>query len=206
MAALDLKANTDRFIVGLLVLAAALAAALFLWPTEEGGGGADSTAPVASGLGSCKGKDRVMVPAQKLTASLVPIQTVKRDGAVQLDPPPDPDEVGWWDASAKPGHLGGQSVITGHTVHDGAGALNNIGQVKKGQRIKVCHKGELSVFEATSIQTISKEDVARRAEALFGQQRDDARLVLLTCTDWVGPGNYRSNLFVFGKPLRTEPA
>lgn len=204
MALLDLKANTDRLIVGLLVLAAVLAAAvLFLDKDEEDSRGSDSAANVASGLQKCKGKDRLMIPAQKLTASLVPIETVKRNGEVHLDPPADPDQVGWWQSSSRPGHLGGQSVITGHTVHDGAGALNNIGRLKKGQRIKVCHKGELSVFAATRIETISKEDVAKRAKDLFGQHRDDARLVLLTCTDWIGPGNYKSNLFVFGRPLAT---
>lgn len=203
MALLDLKANTDRLIVGLLVLAAILAAAVFLLDKDDDSRGKDDPGATASGLGSCKGADRLMIPAQKLTASLVPIETVKRDGAVQLDPPADPDQVGWWQSSARPGHLGGQSVITGHTVHDGNGALNNIGSLKKGALIKVCHKGELSTFRATKIETISKEDVATRAESLFGQQRDDARLVLLTCTDWVGPGNYKSNLFVFGRPLRT---
>lgn len=204
MALLDLKANTDRLIVGLLVLAAILAAAVFfLNNKDEDSRGADDSKAPASGLASCKGKDRVMIPAQKLTAGMVDIQTVKRDGAVQLDPPKDPDLVGWWDQSAKAGYAVGQTLITGHTVHNGSGALNNIGKLKKGQLVKVCDDGELAVFRTTKVVEMTKEQVAQRAQQLFGQQRRDGRLVLVTCTDWIGPGNYRSNLIVFGKPVRT---
>lgn len=183
----------DRFVVGVIVAVVVLAVVgYFLTRDDED----DSEEPAAAPI-SCTGQDRLVVPSQKLTARMLPLTL---DGEA-LNPPDDPAQVGWWRDSARPGRRNGQTLVTGHTVHSGEGALNNIGALKRGQRIKVCFRGKLVTYRTTRVVEMSKEQVAARAQALFGQQRKDGRLVLVTCTDWVGPGDYRSNLIVFGMPI-----
>ena len=42
------------------------------------------------------------------------------------------------------------------------------------------------VYRTTKVVTWSKPELAERSVALFGQQRKDDRLVLITCTGWTG--------------------
>ena len=73
---------------------------------------------------------RLVVPSLHLKAPVVPV-ALGSDAV--LDPPRDPQQVGWWDASARPGAPDGQTVITGHTVHTGGGAMDRIGRLERGQ-------------------------------------------------------------------------
>lgn len=140
---------------------------------------------------------RLVVPALRIDAPVVPVGL--STGAV-LDPPSDPEQVGWWSGSARPGSPQGQTVIAGHTVHTGGGAMDRIGRLHRGQFVEVVtHRGTLR-YRVDRVRVLGKERLARRAVALFGQRHGAGRLVLVTCTGWNG-SYYPSNVVVFGHPL-----
>jgi len=120
----------------------------------------------------------LIVPEIALRAPIVPIE-IRSDGV--LDPPSDVHEVGWWKRSAKPGSPSGQTLVTGHTVHTGGGALEHLDRFRPGQRIRVGGH----VYTVRSNRTLDKDLVAQRAGRLF-RQSGPARLVMVTCTDWDG--------------------
>ena len=140
---------------------------------------------------------RLVVPSLKIRAAILPIEVNQQQ---VLDPPADPSEVGWWQRSARPGAQRGQTVLTGHTVHTGGGVMDNLGKLRKGQHVKVVTPKGAMIYKATRIVTWSKAELAKRSVRLFGQKRDDLRLVLITCTDWNG-SSYDSNVVVFADPL-----
>lgn len=141
-----------------------------------------------------KGADALIVPSIGLQAPVIPIAM---EGNI-LSPPDDTDIVGWWRTSAEPGARRGQTVVTGHTVHTGGGVMNRLGTVERGARVRIRDEHRLVDYRATKVVVYSKAELAENAQALFGQQRRDGRLVLVTCTDWDG-SDYQSNIVVFAK-------
>lgn len=140
---------------------------------------------------------KLTVPSMGIAAPIVPV-ALSSDAV--LDPPNDPVQVGWWDASALPGAQRGQTVITGHTVHTGGGAMDQIGEVKRDRVVNVVTEKGLMRYRVQRTVVLSRAQVAEQAPELFGQDRTGGRLVLITCTDWNG-SYYESNVVVFGRPL-----
>ncbi|WGL51924.1 class F sortase [Nocardioides sp. BP30] len=131
-----------------------------------------------------------------------PIVSIAMSSRRVLTPPSNPRDVGWWDASAKPGSATGQTIIAGHTVHTGGGEFDHLGTMKKGARIEIVRKRRTDHYVATKVFTLSKQQVSARARQLFGQDRAKNRLVLITCGDWTGH-EYLTNVFVYAKPVRS---
>jgi sortase (surface protein transpeptidase) len=122
-----------------------------------------------------------------------------------LSPPEVVKEVGWWRRSAKPGSPTGQTLLTGHTVHNGGGSMDRLGEMRPGELIQIrTPRGTLD-YEATKVFVYTREKVAQHADDLFGQKRAHNRLVLVTCTGWTGH-DYTSNIIVFAKPLGVRQA
>ena len=117
-------------------------------------------------------------------------------------PPSDTQLVGWWQRSAEPGARHGQTVITGHTVHAGGGVMNRLGELGTGDVIRLRDNDKVVEYRVTDIATLSTAEVAEHAVPLFGQDREQGRLVLVTCTDWVD-GDYLSNIVVVADPVRS---
>ncbi|HET8560028.1 MAG TPA: class F sortase [Marmoricola sp.] len=140
---------------------------------------------------------RLVVPSLRIDAPVVPVAL--SPGAV-LDPPRDPQQVGWWSASARPGSPQGQTVITGHTVHTGGGAMDRIGRLHRGQFVEVVTRRGTMRYRVDRVRVLGKDRLAQRAVALFGQRHGAGRLVLVTCTGWNG-SYYPSNVVVVGRPL-----
>jgi LPXTG-site transpeptidase (sortase) family protein len=138
---------------------------------------------------------RLIVPAIDLRARVVPIE-VDPDGV--LFPPDDVDEVGWWRRSAEPGSNGGQTLMAGHTVSEGHGVMDDLGKLRTGDAVRVRTSEGTIRYETTGKTVYSRAELAAKAKRLFGQDRDDNRLVLITCTDWDGDV-YRSNVVVFAE-------
>lgn len=155
-------------------------------------------APVIDSPVDPGGKDVLYVPSLDL---LAPIVDIEMDMDAVLSPPPDPDIVGWWQRSARPGARSGQTVITGHTVHSGDGVMDDLGKLVPGDVVRVRNKNKVTEYRVTDNQTLSAEEVAENAEMLFGQDREEGRLVLVTCTDYVD-GNYLSNIIVVADVVR----
>jgi len=163
----------------LATLAAALVVAGFAWP-----GGGEAAVPPGAPI-------HLRMPGAHTNAKVVPI----RLAGATLDPPRNYTEVGWWRGSAKPGADHGQTVITGHTVHTGGGSMNRLDRLKPAQEVDVMTRKGTFQYEVDSVDVLSRAQVARRAEALFGQDHGNGRLVLVTCTDWNGQ-DYESNIVV----------
>jgi LPXTG-site transpeptidase (sortase) family protein len=107
--------------------------------------------------------------------------------------------VGWWSGGAQPGAKSGSAIITGHTVHAGGGAFDNLGKLVPGDVVQLStSRGPLKYGVAT-VTTYRKATLARRAAQLF-DQRVRGRLVLVTCEDWNGQV-YLSNVVVVALPM-----
>lgn len=183
----------------MLLLAAALVVVGLVLPSGQNGGHGrhNRSRPVAA-VAAIGAPDHLVLPSVGIDAPVVPIET-STDGV--LSPPADVDTVGWWQRSAEPGARAGQVLVTGHTVHDGDGAMDAMGRVRAGDRVRLRSGRQTAIYRATAVEVYSRAEVAEQARKLFGQDRGRGRLVLVTCTDWNGE-DYESNIIVFADPVR----
>lgn len=137
----------------------------------------------------------VVVPALGVTAPVTPIRTV--DGV--LTPPSDPQQVGWWSGGARAGASEGAAVVTGHTVHTGGGAFDDLETLSPGDRVVVRSGAKALAYRVGTVEVLSRDELARRSADVFGRT-GAGRLVLITCEDWDGTG-YRSNVVVTAQPV-----
>jgi LPXTG-site transpeptidase (sortase) family protein len=135
----------------------------------------------------------LVVPRLGVDAPVVPIGVV--DGV--LLPPDDPQTLGWWDQGAKPGAVRGGALITGHTVHTGGGAFDDLETLRKGDLVRVRTTGGTIEYAVSGVTIYRKGRLARDAQRVFSQT-GPGRLVLITCEDWNGSG-YDSNAIVFAE-------
>jgi LPXTG-site transpeptidase (sortase) family protein len=137
---------------------------------------------------------RVSVPSLGVSARVLGIRA--RGGA--LIPPSDPRLVGWWSAGARPGAATGSAVITGHTVHDGGGAFDDLDQLTAGDAVMVTTGRGTIDYVVSSVTIYRKKALATQAAQVFNQSVP-GRLVLVTCEDWDGTA-YLSNAVVIANP------
>ncbi|WP_344167430.1 class F sortase [Kribbella lupini] len=138
---------------------------------------------------------RISLGQLGITAPVVPI---KADGG-ELTPPSDPTTVGWWSAGARPGAARGSAVITGHTVHDGGGAFDDLDRLTTGSIVTVTTSRGVLRYQVSGVTTYRKRTLAAAAGRLF-DQRGEGRLVLVTCEDWNGEV-YLSNVVVVARRI-----
>jgi LPXTG-site transpeptidase (sortase) family protein len=137
---------------------------------------------------------RVVIERLRMDAPIVPISTT---GDV-LIPPSDPQLLGWWSAGAQTGAPRGSALVTGHTVHTGGGAMDNLERLRTGDRVTVYTERGIIPYDVRSVEVFGKGSVARHAQRLFSQEVR-GRLVLITCEDWDGT-RYLSNVVVVATP------
>ncbi|WP_234412551.1 class F sortase [Nocardioides sediminis] len=136
----------------------------------------------------------VVVEALAIDVPVLPIESQGR----ALEPPSDPQVLGWWSDGARPGSVRGSALVTGHTVHDGGGALDDLETLRAGAVVRVrTDRGSIR-YVVDSVRVLDKDTIARQAPQLFSQQVH-GRLVLVTCEGWDGTG-YRSNVVVTATP------
>lgn len=138
---------------------------------------------------------RVVIPALDVDSAVLP---VKAPGGT-LIPPSDPQQLGWWAAGARPGAHLGSALITGHTVHTGGGALDDLETLDRGDRVTVRTDRGVVRYAVQRVAVYSKGAIADHAQRLFSQDVR-GRLVLVTCEDWDGT-RYLSNAVVIAKPV-----
>lgn len=137
---------------------------------------------------------RVVIPPLDVDAAVVPV----RAPGGTLIPPSDPQQLGWWAAGARPGDRRGSALVTGHTVHTGGGALDDLETLRRGDRLTVVTDGGRIRYAVRSVAVYAKGSLAKQAERLFSQEVP-GRLVLITCEDWDG-SRYLSNVVVTATP------
>lgn len=152
-----------------------------------------ATSPPAVPAKATGRPNRLLVPSLGVNAPVIDIGVV--DGV--LLPPGDPQTLGWWAAGAQPGALRGGALITGHTVHTGGGAFDDLDTLRKGDRVAVRTDKGLIRYVVSGVTIYRKQSLARDAEKVFSQTVP-GRLVLITCEDWNGSG-YDSNAIVFAE-------
>jgi LPXTG-site transpeptidase (sortase) family protein len=133
---------------------------------------------------------RLLVPSLHVDAPVIPISA---PGGVLL-PPGDPQTLGWWSAGARPGAATGGALITGHTVHTGGGAFDDLDTMKPGEVVRVRTPSGTLDYAVSQVTIYRKSTLARDAERIFSQTVP-GRLVLITCEDWNGT-DYDSNAVV----------
>lgn len=138
---------------------------------------------------------RLVVPALHVDAPVVPIGA---PGGV-LTPPSDPQMLGWWKDGAVAGAAQGGALVTGHTVHTGGGAFDDLETLRAGDRVDVRTGRGTIGYAVTGVTIYRKATLARDAARVF-RQSGPGRLVLVTCEDWNGT-TYLSNAVVFADPL-----
>ncbi len=137
---------------------------------------------------------RLLIPALDVASPVLP---VKATGGT-LVPPSDPQQLGWWADGARPGAERGSALVTGHTVHTGGGALDDLETLDRGDRVVVRTDRGRIAYAVRKVTVYSKGSVADHAERLFSQEVP-GRLVLVTCEDWDG-ARYLSNVVVVAAP------
>ena len=142
---------------------------------------------------------RVVIPRLAVDAPVVPI----RAPGGTLVPPSDPQQLGWWAGGARPGDARGSALVTGHTVHTGGGALDDLETLARGDAVRVRTAHRWIRYAVRSVRIYGKGSVARDASRLFSQ-RVPGRLVLITCEDWDG-AQYLSNVVVTADPTGGRP-
>ena len=138
--------------------------------------------------------DTVVLPSLDVRADVTPIVT--QDGA--LTPPSDPLDVGWWSGGSRPGAGTGAAVITGHTVHTGGGAFDDLEELATGDRVLVLSGDTTVAYDVATVEVLSRAELARESTDVFARS-GPGRLVLITCEDWDGTA-YRSNVVVTARP------
>lgn len=139
----------------------------------------------------------LLVPSVDIEAPVVPV-ALSEDRV--LDPPQDVVDVGWWDRSAQPGSETGSTVIAGHSVHTGGGALDPLRGVRRGAVVDVRTAEGTMRYLVQRKKVYDKDELAVNAVSIFGQESGRGRLVLVSCTDWDGDG-YASNVVVYAVAL-----
>lgn len=145
---------------------------------------------------------RLRIPSLQVSADVVPI-SLGTDAV--LEPPTDAAEVGWWDGSALPGARDGRVVITGHTLAQGGGALDELVDLRRGEILLTTATGTRR-YRVTDRIVADYTTVARRARDIFGQgdsSPEGARLILVSCTDYNGQV-YESNVIVVAEPVQAR--
>lgn len=138
---------------------------------------------------------RVIIPVQQINVPVIPIEA---PGGV-LVPPSNPQELGWWAQGAEPGSMKGSALITGHTVHTGGGALDNLSDLRVGNKVFVLTDHGRVTYRVVHVVDFTKGRLADEAQRLFSQEAR-GRLVLITCSDWNGV-QYLSNTVVTAIPV-----
>jgi len=171
------------------------------WPAPSGASQVVSTQVVPKELPTDAATRRVAqfrlrFAVLGIDATVVPIRTAGR----VLTPPADPSRLGWWRGGARPGAAGGTLLVTGHTVHDGVGALDDLGRALVDDRVTVSGGGHRVTYRVVEVLVLTRAQLARRAAGLF-DVHGPHRLVLVTCESWDGAG-YDGNVVVVAEPMR----
>lgn len=173
------------------VLSVGLILASFVWPE-----------PAAPDLSSQKllpsgAPRKLVIPEKGVDAEVIPIAV--KDGI--LDPPQDFRQVGWWEGSAIAGPSG-LTVITGHTVHTGDGAMDLVPDLGENHEIDIVTDKQVLIYTVTHKETLTREQVQQQSKELFAPGPDN--LMLITCTDYNGT-DYTENILVWAQLVSSRP-
>ena len=123
----------------------------------------------------------LQLPALGVTAPVVPVVSLNHE----LVPPSDYTTVGWWEDGVAPGAATGTTVIIGHTVHTGGGALDNLGDMHPGDLVIVDRPRHDLAYRVAAVRTYVKASFGLHAGQILSQS-GPGRLAIVTCGDYNG--------------------
>lgn len=167
-------------------------AAMYLLPSAARGPAVSAPPGRLAAAGAPR---RVVVPTLGVDARVVPIS----GSSGTLLPPADARTIGWWREGQVPGAARGSAVLTGHTVHTGGGAFDDLGRLRPPAGVLVRTDGGWIRYAVTSTTTYRKGRLAEQAATLFARS-GPGRLVLVTCSHFDGR-EYRANTVVTAAPV-----
>jgi LPXTG-site transpeptidase (sortase) family protein len=138
---------------------------------------------------------RLRTAALGVDARVVPVDDV----AGVLQPPDDPQQIGWWRSGARPGDGEGRVLVTGHTVHTGGGAFDGLERLARGDVVEVRTPAGVRSYRVRSTRYLTIERFAARAARLLRQDGPEM-LVLVTCDGWDGV-TYEGSTVVVATPV-----
>jgi hypothetical protein len=116
-----------------------------------------------------------------------------------LQPPSDPTVLGRWTGGAAIGADHGRALVTGHSVHDGYGAMDDLRSLRRRDVVLVRTPHGLQRQVVAHVRVLTKPDLVAASSRLF-RQDGPGRLVLITCTGWNGT-TYPWNVVVVARPV-----
>ncbi len=142
--------------------------------------------------------DRIQIETIGIDAPLAAVG-VSRDGQMQL--PPDPRVLGWYEFSPLPGATSGSSVLAGHldSKEFGLGPLVRLRELGPGDDISIeLANGDVATYAVTSLQRFARRSLP---PALFNRS-GPAVLHIITCGGEYDArrGGYQQNLVVTAVP------
>jgi len=99
----------------------------------------------------------------------------------------------------RPGARHGTTILTGHTVHTGGGALDNLADTEAGDRVIIERPHRDLNYPVSSVTVYRKGTFGQKAADIFNQG-GPGRIAIVTCGDWNGE-IYLSNVVV----MATQP-
>ena len=155
--------------------------------------------PAAVRLAAAPAPRRLRLPRQRIDAAVQPVSV---DAGGALGVPDDPQQLGWWTGSARPGAASGSVVLDGHvdSAERGLGALFRLREAQLGEEISV-ENASGTTTRYTVVARRSYAKTALPAAEIFAQDTRP-RLVLITCGGRFDPAtrHYADNVVVYAVP------
>jgi LPXTG-site transpeptidase (sortase) family protein len=146
---------------------------------------------------------RVVIGGIGVDAPLT-VRGVDENGDMEV--PSDPEDVAWYDFSARPGE-GGNVVLSGHVDYRGYGpaVLARLDELERGDMVEL-HAADGSIFRYGVTVTVSYEAESAPAEQIVGPTARET-VTLITCGGRFdqAAGQYSHRLIVRAERLSGEP-
>jgi LPXTG-site transpeptidase (sortase) family protein len=144
--------------------------------TPSWGSSSPSAAAASKGV-----PERLAIPRLDVDAEVLALGTAA-DGSQEV--PTRLDATAWWSDGGKPGGSG-NTVIVGHTSSKSAGVFDELGALRRGDRVTVRARHGSVDYVVTKTSEVRVEKFPTVSESIYSETGPSG-LVLMTCGDWNG--------------------
>jgi|DEB0MinimDraft_12_1074336.scaffolds.fasta_scaffold02159_6 LPXTG-site transpeptidase (sortase) family protein len=142
---------------------------------------------------------RIKIPELGVDSKVVPVG-INPDQSMEI--PSNIFNIGWYEPGPSPGDPIGSAVLAGHRdgAEAGRGAFYNLGELDRGDVIKLSTKTKKMKFSVMRTEILDKDSFALRSQEIFASDGPGV-LTLITCGgDYDrSRGGYQANVIVTAK-------
>jgi LPXTG-site transpeptidase (sortase) family protein len=142
---------------------------------------------------------RIKIPELDVDSKVVPVG-INPDQSMEV--PSNIFNIGWYEPGPSPGDPFGSAVLAGHRdgAEAGRGAFYNLGELDRGDVIKLATKTKKMKFSVMRTEILDKRTFALRSQEIFASDGPGV-LTLITCGgDYDrSRGGYQANVIVTAK-------